>query len=731
LHGSVSLGFRKPEKDLLMSSKEFAIRVEGLGKRYEIYDAPRDRLKQFFVPQIRRIAGLGERSFFREHWALKGVSFEVKKGESIGIVGKNGSGKSTLLQLIVGTLSATTGFVETQGRIAALLELGSGFNPDYTGRENAYLNGALLGLSHEEMDGLMPGIARFAGIGDFFDQPVKRYSSGMVVRVAFAVQAQVNPDILIVDEALAVGDAVFQHKCARRIHELRERGTTLLFVSHDPAAVATFCDRALLLHEGEQVAVGSAKEIIELYLARNKQELYVSDGQGDIWPVNNDFLDYVPVTLGNGKSEVELKNVNARIGTGDAQITRVSIFDELGRAALKRVQSGKKFRIRTRIVSAAPLDNLSLCYRIDTLMGVQITGSTSSHDKVSLPGLTAAQYMDIDIETSLPLKPDTYSLGLYLNRTPVGLPPVVIDGLETVAHIQVDAPEEISPIYIFDTPRRWIAMLGEPDPAKRLVTRYENGADVRWKIRVLESEFTAPDHWFWPQYGEGWETDTFLIFRRFLHRGSKFVDVGAWVGATVMYASALGATNIHTVEANPATVKLLAGLVDRSPILGDSVTIHNLCISDSEGMVSFGNVDGSHATSSAASMRGTGFTVPSKSLYEFLRSNSLLDADLLKVDIEGAEELIGADLRRLSHAGVKAIHLSLHPPFWKPANFPVELFDAIREFDVYDSRGNALALDELVRRSKATESHPEWGTQFGNFFEILLLPKRAESTSLV
>lgn len=713
-----------------MSSREVAIRVEGLGKRYEIYDAPRDRLKQFIIPKIRRIAGLEARNFFRDHWALKGVSFEVKKGESIGIVGKNGSGKSTLLQLIVGTLSATTGFVETQGRIAALLELGSGFNPDYTGRENAYLNGALLGLGHEEMDELMPGIAKFAAIGDFFDRPVKQYSSGMVVRVAFAVQAQVNPDILIVDEALAVGDAVFQHKCARRIHELREQGTTLLFVSHDPAAVASFCDRALLLHEGEQLAVGSAKEIIELYLARNKQELYVSDGHGNT-PESHAFVDYVPITLGNGRSEVELKSVIARIGTGDAQITRVSILDELGRGALKRVQSGRKFRIRARIVSAAPLDNLSLCYRIDTLMGLQITGSTSSHDKISLPGMGAAQYMDIDIETSLPLKPDTYSLGLYLNRTPPGLPPVVIDGLETVAHIQVGAPEEISPIYIFDTPRRWIAMPGEPDPAKRLVTRYENGADVLWKIRVLESEFTAPDHWFWPQYGEGWETDTFLIFRRFLHKGSKFVDIGAWIGATVMYASALGATDIHAVEANPATVKLLADLVGRSPVLGDSVTIQNLCISDSEGLVSFGNIDGSHATSSAASMRGTGFTVPSTSLYEFLRSNSLLDADLVKLDIEGAEELIGADLRRLSHAGIRAIHLSLHPPFWKPANFPVELFDAIGEFDVYDSRGSALALDELVRRSTATESHPEWGTQFGNFFEILLLPKRAESTILV
>lgn len=439
-----------------MSSNEIAIRVAGLGKRYEIYDAPHDRLKQFFIPRLRRFSGLGPRNFYREHWALKDVSFEVRKGESIGIVGANGSGKSTLLQLIVGTLSATTGFVETRGRIAALLELGSGFNPDYTGRENAYLNGALLGLSREEMDELMPEIAKFAGIGDFFDQPVKQYSSGMVVRVAFAVQAQVNPDILIVDEALAVGDAVFQHKCARRIHELRERGTTLLFVSHDPGAVATFCDRGLLLHEGVQLALGSAKEIVELYLARVKQELYVSADAAEVAEAGvSSFLENIPHALGSNPNGIDLRHVESRIGTGEGRVEHINLFDRSGRLPLAQARTGESFRFRVRLRANKSISHPVLCYRIDTLRGIQLTGSTSNHDKCVLPSMLAGEEMEVDIETALPFKENTYSLALYLNNIPPSLPALTLDGLETAAHIEVVASEKIQPIYLVDTVRNW------------------------------------------------------------------------------------------------------------------------------------------------------------------------------------------------------------------------------------------------------------------------------------
>ncbi len=244
---------------------DIAIRVSNLSKCYQIYDRPEDRLKQSIVPRLQRLMHRPVRNYFREFWALRDVSFEVKKGETVGIVGRNGSGKSTLLQVICGTLAPTSGTVETKGRIAALLELGSGFNPEFTGRENVYMNGAVLGLSKEEIDARFDDIAAFANIGEFMEQPVKTYSSGMVVRLAFSVSVFVDPDVLVVDEALAVGDAAFQLKCLDRLRTLIERGTTLLFVSHDMGMVKNFCGKALYLRGGELRAAGRPDEIAELY----------------------------------------------------------------------------------------------------------------------------------------------------------------------------------------------------------------------------------------------------------------------------------------------------------------------------------------------------------------------------------------------------------------------------------------------------------------------------------
>lgn len=237
-----------------MSSSDIAIRVQNLSKCYPIYDAPRDRLKQFVVPRLQGLVGRKTaKQYFREFWALRDVSFEVKKGETVGIIGRNGSGKSTLLQIICGTLNPTKGGVETRGRIAALLELGAGFNPEFTGRENVYLNAAVLGLSNEEIDTRFDEIAAFADIGDFIERPVKTYSSGMMVRLAFAVAIHVDPEILIVDEALSVGDAYFQAKCAHRIRSIISKGVTVLFVSHDTASVKSLCSRAILLDSGRSL----------------------------------------------------------------------------------------------------------------------------------------------------------------------------------------------------------------------------------------------------------------------------------------------------------------------------------------------------------------------------------------------------------------------------------------------------------------------------------------------
>jgi lipopolysaccharide transport system ATP-binding protein len=249
-----------------MSSDDFAVRVEHLSKCYEIYASPRDRLKQFVLPGLRRLAGRPAGQHFREFWALRDVSFEVQRGETVGIIGKNGSGKSTLLQMVCGTLSPTEGTVQTRGRVAALLELGSGFNPDFTGRENVYLNASVLGLEPQEIEARLDDILAFADIGAFIDQPVKTYSSGMVVRLAFAVQSQIEPDILIVDEALSVGDAKFQAKCFDRLKKLKERGTSILLVTHSSEQIVTHCSRAVLLNEGAMLEVGEPRRIVNRYL---------------------------------------------------------------------------------------------------------------------------------------------------------------------------------------------------------------------------------------------------------------------------------------------------------------------------------------------------------------------------------------------------------------------------------------------------------------------------------
>src|SRR5215218_6927509 len=234
-----------------------AVRVDSVSKQYRIYDRPADRLKETLTR--------GYVKAHREFWALKDISFEVEAGTTTGIIGPNGSGKSTLLQIITGNLEPTHGSVSIEGRVAALLELGAGFNPEFTGIENIFMNASLMGFSGAETENLLPEIASFAEIGDFIYQPLKTYSSGMYVRLAFAAAIAVAPQILIIDEALAVGDAVFQHRCTRRIKEMQENGTTILFVSHDPSAIRALCNRAILLNQGQKIAEGTPSDVLNRY----------------------------------------------------------------------------------------------------------------------------------------------------------------------------------------------------------------------------------------------------------------------------------------------------------------------------------------------------------------------------------------------------------------------------------------------------------------------------------
>ncbi|WP_059065914.1 ABC transporter ATP-binding protein [Stenotrophomonas indicatrix] len=252
---------------------ELAIRVSNVTKCFQVYEQPQDRLKQAILPRLKRFVGRPGYTYYREFWALKGINFEVRRGDTVGIIGRNGSGKSTLLQIICGTLQPTSGEVTVRGRVAALLELGAGFNPEFTGRENVYMSASILGLTREQVDQRYEDIVAFADIGDFLEQPVKTYSSGMYVRLAFAVIAHVDADILVIDEALAVGDAIFVQKCMRFLRKFRENGT-LLFVSHDTSSVLNFCQSAVWLDRGEMRMHGLAQETCNAYIEYCSQEVY-------------------------------------------------------------------------------------------------------------------------------------------------------------------------------------------------------------------------------------------------------------------------------------------------------------------------------------------------------------------------------------------------------------------------------------------------------------------------
>lgn len=300
-------------------SSEPVIEVRSVSKSYLIYDHPSARLKQMFVPRLMRAAGREPRAYFKEHHALRDVSFSVQPGETVGIIGRNGSGKSTLLQIICGTLSPTGGDVRVRGRIGALLELGAGFNPEFTGRQNATLNAQILGLSDREIADRMASIESFADIGAFFDRPVKTYSSGMFVRVAFAVQAHVEPDILVVDEALAVGDAAFQAKCLSRIRHLQEQGTSILLVSHSAATLIEFCDRALYIDKGVVRLNGPCRDVVELY-------------SNDIVESENGIQRITTASASDSTSEgVPLISESDKDAIPETEIVSVRILDGSGR----------------------------------------------------------------------------------------------------------------------------------------------------------------------------------------------------------------------------------------------------------------------------------------------------------------------------------------------------------------------------------------------------------------
>ena len=373
-----------------MSSDEFAIRVQGLSKCYHIYDVPSDRLKQMLFPRLQRMTRRLPKQYFREFWAIRDISFEVKKGETLGVIGRNGSGKSTLLQIICGTLTPTSGSVETNGRIAALLELGSGFNPEFTGRENIFMSGAILGLSNKEIEGKFEAIAAFADIGEFLEQPVKTYSSGMYVRLAFAVIAHVNADILLIDEALAVGDAFFTQKCMRFLREFREKGT-VLFVSHDTASVLNFCQIALWVDHGVAKKKGVAKYVVESYLEGLIEE---NDNKGDDLETDaalktnqgtltkeTEYWDQRCSLINNSpfRNDLEIFKFDEKAsfyGKGGAKIIDVKLLDTEGRA-LSWVVGGEAVSLRIECLALIYLDKPIVGFIVKDKLGQTLFGDNT------------------------------------------------------------------------------------------------------------------------------------------------------------------------------------------------------------------------------------------------------------------------------------------------------------------------------------------------------------------
>ncbi|WP_426234013.1 ABC transporter ATP-binding protein [Pseudomonas sp. TWP3-2] len=356
-------------------SSEIAINLQNVSKCYHIYDKPRDRLLQMFAGQ--------RKQYFREFWALKDVSFDIRKGETVGIVGRNGSGKSTLLQVICGTLNQSMGDVQTMGRIGALLELGSGFNPEFTGHENVYMNAAILGLSREEVDARYDDIAAFADIGEFIHQPTKTYSSGMIVRLAFAVQAMVDPDILIVDEALAVGDERFQRKCFARLDELKAKGTSILFVSHSGPQVVELCDRAILMERGERICTGSPMEVVRAY----QKLIYapVEEQPRLIEEFRNIGTDKVVIETEQVEASQDASPQDQYFDAGmvpesttvypeqGARIDSFEIFDKEGRRC-NVLKAGGEYDIVMRGILTEAVSRIFLAMHVRTVSGVVVTG---------------------------------------------------------------------------------------------------------------------------------------------------------------------------------------------------------------------------------------------------------------------------------------------------------------------------------------------------------------------
>ena len=398
-------------------AEDIAISVNDVSKMYKLYDNPMDRLKESL--------GLSRKKKYKEHYALNHVSFQVHKGETVGIIGTNGSGKSTILKIITGVLSPTGGEVSVNGRISALLELGAGFNGEYSGLENVYLNGSMIGFSREEIDAKLQSILDFADIGEFIHQPVKTYSSGMFVRLAFAVAINIDPEILIVDEALSVGDVFFQAKCYRKFEEFKEMGKTILFVSHDLSSIGKYCDRVVLLNKGEKLAEGGAKEMVNLYrrvLVNQYDDADLEEGAENAEAGQDGQLTDGTAGenvskkehAGGGRAMKDSLNLNPKVLEYDSKLGEIvdfAIRDDTGMIT-NVIEKGKEFSVQMKVRFQADVNDPIFAFTLKDLKGTEITGTNTMYEHTPVKPQKAGDVREITFKQIMPLEAGEYMLCL-------------------------------------------------------------------------------------------------------------------------------------------------------------------------------------------------------------------------------------------------------------------------------------------------------------------------------
>ena len=415
---------------------DIAIRIKDVTKLYKLYDKPTDRLKESL--------GLSKKQKYKEHYALRNVSFDVKRGECVGIIGTNGAGKSTILKIITGVLNPTAGEVEIDGRISALLELGAGFNMEYTGIENVYLNGTMIGFTREEIDAKMQDILDFADIGDFVHQPVKTYSSGMFVRLAFAVAINIDPEILIVDEALSVGDVFFQLKCFKKFEEFKEQGKTILFVSHDLSSIERYCDKVILLDHGKTVAEGKPIDIINKYKKITtgmtveeveKQEKEKKDKASKTKDKKKKSNVSLPDSSDLWKASLDLNPNLDEYGDMAAKIVDIGVFDYEGNITTTLIK-GNTFTLKSKVEFSTDIEDPIFTYTFKTLKGQDITGTNTMFEKVSIGTAKAGETYVASFTQDMNLQGGEYLLSMSCTSI-VGGELVAHDRLYDILNISV------------------------------------------------------------------------------------------------------------------------------------------------------------------------------------------------------------------------------------------------------------------------------------------------------